>query len=354
MNKQALWALSFILISTSSLFALFEDSDDERAKTLKVPKTERHVKVSLASPLRSSMPLNQTVTGITEPRLKITLNILSEGTVHLKSYDGQQVHKGDTVAVISNDQRENMIRSFNENIKLLEHQIKAGKEKLYSAKEMLKLGIVSKNTVLDARNALEDKKVVLNQTKIELGKLELQNTASVIKAPADGYIEALLPDGSYVSYGQVLCKIIDSRVQTRLYVPPIFAKELHIGQKVEILGQGITSTAKIVAIMPQSNDNLLDVIAFPEKSLPVGLHIEAQIEMSETKGWIIPKDSIVLVQNRPAVYLIENNKAVLHFVTVQKDMIDKVLVTDHFQPHDNIALKNAYMLHDGASVEVVK
>ncbi len=354
MNKRSLLIFSLLLLFSSSLFAFFEDNDEETAKTLQVPKQERHAKVSVVFPKNATIPMSQTVTGITEPRQKITINTLSEGILHVKSFNGELVQKGDVVATISNAQQKSTMTILKSNIKLLRQQLLAQKSKLQSAKEMMKLGILSKNQLLDQQNLLEGTRISLNQAKIELNRLELQNSASAVKAPVAGYVDSLLPDGSYVAYGQTLCKIIDAHVQIRLFVSPLFAKELHIGQKVNIKEQGISAQAKIIAILPQSSDNLLDVIALPSQPLPVGLHIEAQIQTAQTKGWIIPKDAIVLVQNRPALFLIKKGKAALHFVTVEKDMIDKVLITDHLKAEDQIALKNAYMLHDGAIVELIQ
>ncbi len=345
---------SLLLLFSSSLFSFFEDNDEETAKALQVPKQERHVKVSVVSPKIANMLMSQTVTGITEPHQKISINTLSEGLLNVKSFNGQLVKQNDVIATVSNPQRRNAITMQKSTIKLLHKQVLAKKSKLQNAKEMMKLGILSKNQLLDQQNLLEETNIALNQAKTKLDKLVLQDSSSIVKAPVAGYIDSLLPDGSYVAYGQTLCKIIDAHVQIRLFVSPLFAKELYIGQKVNINEQGIIANAKIIAILPQSSDNLLDVIALPSQALPVGLHIEAQIQTAQTKGWIIPKDSIVLVQNRPAVFLIKKNNATLHFVTVEKDMIDKVLVTDHLQADDHIALKNAYMLHDGAIVEVMK
>ncbi|WP_294958021.1 efflux RND transporter periplasmic adaptor subunit [Sulfurovum sp.] len=354
MNRQSLLIFSLLLLFSSSLFSFFEDNDEETAKALQVPKQERHVKVSVVSPKIASMPMSHTVTGITEPHQKITINTLSEGILHVKSFNGQLIQKDDVVATVSNARQKNTITMLKSNIKLLQKQVSAQKSKLQSAKEMVNLGILSKNQLLDQQNLLEERSIALNQAKIALNKLELQNSSSTVKAPVAGYVDSLLPDGSYVSYGQTLCRIIDAHVQIRLFVSPLFAKELHIGQNVKIKEQGVVADAKIIAILPQSSDNLLNVIALPSHTLPVGLRIEAQIETAQTKGWIIPKEAIVLIQNRPAIFLIKKSKATLHFVTVQKDMIDKVLVTDHLKAKDQIALKNAYMLHDGATVEIAK
>lgn len=353
MNKQSIFIVALLLLFSSFLFSFFED-DDEAAQTLQVPKLERHVKISIVAPKPATMPMSQTVTGVTEARQIVTINALSEGTLHLHSFNAQSVKKGSIIATITNKQRENSIKSLRATTALLKRQITIEKSRLQSAREMLKLGIVSKNQLLDQQNLLQGKKIAYNQAKTELDKLELQNSMSVIKAPADGYIENLLPDGSYISYGQRLCKVTDNKVQIRLFVPPLFAKELHIGQKVKIREQGISDDAQITAILPQSSDNLLSVIALPLRPLPTGLHVEAQIQTAQVKGWIIPKEAIVLVQNRPALFLIKKSKATLHFITVQKDMIDKVLVTDHLKANDQIALKNAYMLHDGATVEIAK
>ncbi|QOR61275.1 efflux RND transporter periplasmic adaptor subunit [Sulfurovum sp. ST-21] len=354
MSRHFFLILSFLLLFSSSLFSFFEDNGKEIAKTLQYPKQKHYVKVSVINPKLANIPISQTVTGITELHRKITVNTLSEGILHVKSFNGQLIKKDDIIATVSNAQRKNTITMLKSNIGLLHKQVLAQKSKFKSAKEMMQLGILSKNRLLDQQNLLEETNIALNKAKRELGKLELQESSSLVKAPVDGYVDSLIPDGSYVAYGQTLCRIIDTHVQIRLFVPPLFAKELYIGQKVKLKEQGSVTDAKIVAILPQSSDNLLNVIALPSQTLPIGMHIEAQIQTAQTRGWIVPKDAVVIVQNHPAVYIIKKNKATLHFITVEKDMIDKVLLTDHLQAEDHIVFKNAYMLHDGAIVEVLK
>ena len=352
MNKLRL--IVMMLILPTILFGFFEDEDENKAAILQVPKKERHIKISVVTPKPVAIPISQMVIGVTQPRKTVTISALTEGILHLHKCNAQRVKKGSTIATIYNKQREISIKSLHATVTLLKQQIANKKKRLQSTKEMLKLGIVSKDQFLQEQNLLQEKKIAYYQAKTKLNKLKLQHEISVVKAPKDGYIENILPEGSYINYGQTICKIIDSNTQIRLFVPISLAKTLYVGQKVTISAEGILDEAKITAILPKSSNNLINVIAIPSYPLPNGLHIEAKIQTSQAKGWIVPKEAIVLVQNRPALFLIKNNKASLRFITVQKDMIDKVLVTDHLNADDKIALKNAYMLHDGAIVEIGK
>jgi len=317
-------------------------------------QTSHHVKVSVIEPKSAELPIEVKVRGVVETEMSHSVTTQAEGILHNRVINAQYVKKGDVIAVLENPQLKKSINRLKEQIRLIQDTIDIEDKKLKSANEMLTLGMISNNDYLSQQNRLNSKKIELNKAKNELESITMQYKKHIIKAPISGFITALRADGSYIGYGGDICKIQSSNMQVRLFVPHHFAKELYRGKTVSLNVDDQTIKAKITEILPKTTDNLIHVIAKPNQSLPANLNIEADIMIQKINGWIIPKDSIVLIENRPAIFIIKNGIAKLHFITVQKDMIHEVLVSDRLSSSNKVVLKNAYMLHDGIAVEIIQ
>lgn len=315
---------------------------------------ESHVQVSIFKPISSDMKIHLDLQAITEATNFYMLNTPFEGVLHTRVSNTQKVKKGEVIAYIENAQMDNKKRAVAYNLQIGEKQLEIETKKAQSSHEMLKLGVISTNDYLTQQSSFNEKKIALSNAKSEFANLHSLMKKSVIKAPVSGYISQLQADGSYLTYATPICKIENQNVHVRVFVPLLYVKDLKIGQNVALHVSGNVVQAKISQILPTATNNLVDVIATTKESLPAGLNLKASLEMQSISGWIIPKDSIVLVQNRPAVYIIKNHIAHLHFVDVQKDMINKVLIVDHLSKDDKIASENSYMLEDGMTVELVK
>ncbi|MBU1643058.1 hypothetical protein KKE54_06825 [bacterium] len=343
----------FLLLIALPLFAFFNDDDDKPDQTLQVPKEQRHVKVSVVSPQSSEAVIGLNTRGVVEPAVALSINAQSDGIFHSKTAVSSYVNKGDKIGVLTDPARTMQLSALRTKIALLKEQVGIERQKGKRNKEMLDLGIISELDILVQESAIREKELVLEQSENDVARLLLLQKGQNIYAPTSGYVRSISADGSYIGYGAQVAAVTSSAVIIRLFVNPAYAKSLHIRQAVNVMAPTGEINATIAAILPQSNSNLIDVIAKPSQTLPVGLQIEATIQTGSLQGWIIPKASIILEQNRPAVFVIKDNVAHIHFVDVQKDMIDKVLVNDHLNADDKIAYKNAYMLNDGAAVEVL-
>ena len=94
-------------------------------------------------------------------------------------------------------------------------------------------------------------------------------------------------------------------------------------------------------------------MAEAKEQLPLNLQINAQILVKKSNAQLIPKSAIVLIENHPAVYIIDDkNIAHVVFVEILKDMLDKALIKNTLPKNAKIALKNAYMLHDNLAVSI--
>jgi RND family efflux transporter MFP subunit len=335
MNKIFFLALSFV----ASLYASIQES---------------HVQVSVVTPMNSDMNIQIDVQAISEATSSYVVNTPFDGVLHTRVLNTQKVKKGQVIATIENTQMGNKKETAKYNLLVGKKQLEVEEKKLQASHEMLKLGVISSNDYLTQESMLNEKKIALSNAKSEFVNVDGLMKKSAIKAPVSGYISQLQADGTYLTYASPICKIENENVHVRLFVPLYYVKNLKIGQNVTLHVSGNIIQAKISQILSTTTNNLVDVIATTKESMQTGLSFEASIQMQSKSGWIIPKDSIVLVQNRPAIYIIQNHIAHLHFVDVQKDMINKVLIVDHLNKDDKIALENSYMLEEGTIVEVKK
>jgi len=345
--------LVMVAVFALPLLAFF-DEDENTEKTLQVPKEVRHVKVSVISPTYSDQVIGIDVRGQVEPAVSRMVDARSEGVFYPTVENAWHVLKAEEIGKLYDRRREMQIEALDSRSQLLKEQIAIESQKMSQNQEMLDLGIISENVMLSQRSALKDRELQLLQTRSELRRLKLLEKEKTVYAPSDGYIQGLAARGSYITYGAQVATLISKKVNVRLFVDPLFADAIGVDQPVVLHLSSREVNATITAILPQSSSNLIDVIATPSQPLPVGLQLSAVIETEAIEGWVIPKSSIVLEQNRPAVFVIEERHARLHFVTVQKDMLDRVLIVDSLKADDKIADKNAYMLQDGATVEVVQ
>ena len=312
------------------------------------------VQISVVSPKQETMSIYVDVQGSVEEREPHMITAPYDGVLHVKVSNTQMVKKGETIAFIENPEMRNKLTLSNKEVSLLDEQYKIEQQRERNSAEMLKMGLISNNDYLAEQTILNDKKIAYLNRFSEQSTLHKQFMKSSIKAPISGYISDMLSDGNAVSYGSSICKILGGKQIMRLYVPSFYIASLHVKQKLHFQAGANSVDAVITQIVPKATNNLVEVIASATSQLPIGLNIQAKIALSKIQGWVVPKESIVLVQNRPALYLIQNNIAHLHFVNIQKDLVNKVLITDDLKKDDKIAYENTYMLDEDVKVEITK
>jgi len=344
----------FILLLSAFLpvFLFFENNDI--SNTLQVPKEKLlHVKIDVVSPKRTNKRITIEARGIVEAQESISVNSLSDGVFHPKVTTATYVKKAELIGIVTNPMREHDIDTINSRIKLLNADIDIEEKKMKSIEEMLRLGMLSKNDLLSQESSLKSKKLLLVEAKHRLQRFKLFKNSEKIHAPKNGYIDSISADGEYIQYGSNVATITSGKTVVRIFLDPKYVNNIRASQDIKLLTPQGSFNAKLSSILPKSSSNLVEIIAKIKESLPIGLSVEAKIEMSRLNGWVIPKDSIVIKQNRAAVYIVKESIAHIRFISIQKDMIDRVFINDDLNKEDKIAFKNSYMLHDGMRVEIL-
>jgi len=318
--------------------------------TLSILLFASEVEVTLIKPKQNTLPVGIDVEGVVIARNKIALTAKANGILKLFIENNRYVKLGDKIAKIVDERRTKKLYLLKRKVQLLKSQVTAQKLKLKDAKEIYIMGVGSKNSYLSEEVTLKQLQELYETIKSEYEILLLEENNSLIFADDSGYINNLLPQNSYVNYGNSIATIFTKDRSVKLFVDPKYATHLTKGRVVKLRSSYKNCDGTIVNISSQSSDNLVEVIVQPKESLPINLQIDATIILKRVKGLSIAKSAVVLVENHPAVYIIKDGIAHLKYIEIIKDMIDTVLIKDNLPKESQIALKNAYMLHDGLEV----
>ena len=310
------------------------------------------VTISTVRPVLSSKPITIEADGIVMPKNETVLTAQTSGIFHPFVYNNQSVKKGDKIAKIADERRVHKLKLLKDKLTLQKNQIKSQKIKLHDVKDMYTMGVGSRNKYLSEKLYLEQLKESYQTLENEYTTLNLEEKNSNIYAPQDGYITNLLPKNAYLDYQTQLATLLTKQTSIKIFLNVSYAKRITTGMEVE-LNSGYTDTKGVVSdILNKSSNNLLEVIVKPNEQMPLNLRVNATIILKHINAIELPKDSIVLVDNHPAVYVIKKNVAHLVLVEIEKDMIQRVLIKTPLATDAQIALKNAYLLHDGLEVTI--
>ena len=310
------------------------------------------VTISTVKPVLNSQPITIEADGIVVPKNETVLTAQASGIFHPFVYNNQSVKKGDKIAKIVDERRVHKLKLLKDRLALQKIELKSQAVKVNDAKDMYTMGVGAKNNYLSAKMLLQQLKESYQTNKNEYTTLLLEEHNSNVYASQDGFITNLLSQNAYVNYQTQLATLLTKETSVKLFVDLAYAKKLHKNMQVILRSNYVHSKGTIIDILNNSSNNLVEIMVKPDESMPLNLHVNASIILKNVTGIQLPKDSIVLVDNHPAVYVIKDNVAHLVFVAIQKDMIQSVLIKTPLAADAQIALKNAYLLHDGLEVTI--
>jgi len=307
--------------------------------------------VNVIKPIKKMMSITVDANGVVQSQNKIVITTQSNGILAFEVAQDTFVHKGDMIASVSNKIREKKLYLLKNKLALQKNEINTEQIKLDRAEDKYKLGVGSKNSYLSETISLEQLKDIYVTTKYEYEILLLEQENAIIYAPYTGVLTNLQANNSYINYGSKIATLLDENNLVKLFVDAFYAKQIKKGMLVTLKNSYKDCDARVLNILPKSSNNLIEVIVQPQEKLPLNLSINAQIVLKKLHGILIPKEAILLVDNHPVVYVIDKkNIAHLFFIEIQKDMINNALIKETLPENANIALKNAYMLHDNLEV----
>jgi multidrug efflux pump subunit AcrA (membrane-fusion protein) len=310
------------------------------------------VEVTVITPSVNSLPLEIEVNAVVVPKNKIAISSKSSGMLHLYISNDTKVKKGDILAKVVDERRVQKIQFLKTKLLLLENQLVTQKNKIKISEEKFQMGVGSKSTYFSEKIALNHLNELMQNTKSEYEILILEENNSEIIASSDGFVNNIIAEGTYMNYGTSVANLVIADSMVKLFADISFARSLSKGMKVDLLSEYQNTDGVIRNILLQTNNNLMEIMVEPQIDLPQNLRLKAKIILKNVSGLNIPKNAVVIVENHPAVYVIENGIAHLKYLDIITDQIDRVLVKNTLGKDVKIAVKNAYMLHDGLEVVV--
>lgn len=216
------------------------------------------------------------------------------------------------------------------------------------------------------RETIEAQQAVLAQLDAKLASLAVERQQSVLKAPFAGIVASRLVDeGTVVSVGQPVLRLVEPALEARVDVPVAAANQLQPGSTQQLFIGENRYPARITTILPEVNTatQTATVVLRMGDAVDRGLPGQkVRLELAETiptSGYWLPTSALlrgsrglwscyVLVPataTSPNVYQAERQD-----VEIIHSQSDRVLVRGTLQSGDRVVLSGTHRLVDGQLV----
>ena len=237
--------------------------------------SETRVEVKVARPVGVADTLVFDAQGTVTAKRSFSVAALSEGKIkNVYVSVGEPVKKGQVIAFLENSELDRELSIQNDKLQLSRKTVEDLEKKVKTAEEMLSLGIISENDLLSLKQELNARKTEAHDQEITGERLKAREKNYRIVSDADGYISDILPEQSYVTYGQAVAGIISLEdEQIEAFVPYDQQSQPPQGSDVLISCNDLTITGKVSHSFPSANSNLIRVIIAPDKPIPMNLEV---------------------------------------------------------------------------------
>lgn len=318
--------------------------------------------------LRAIAP-SVTVTGVVQSRAAADLAAPVAGRLLWVAEPGTVVKAGDVVARFDIEELQLQRAEQSARVSRGEVAVKSAEreaERLRTAGNAVSR--LQLNQAEDARDLaksdLDIARVTLRQTGERLGR-------ATLRAPVAGMVsERVKRAGEEAARGEVIARFADtSNLELRLFLPLRHVRAITSGTAVKVLSaSGGSSAGHIRAVVPvgdarsQSFEALVDVASLQPQP-PVGetLRVELPLEASRN-ALVVPRDAVVIRTEGSAVFRLKDGpmvkgaaSRVAERVPVRLGVSEGsfVAVEGALGPDDEIVIRGAETLADGATVRVV-
>lgn len=342
---------ALIVLAVIALPRLFRHGGESSPEAA-APETQVAVKVVRPSAVTDTLSFD--VRGRVTARKDHSIAALSEGKILRVSVAvNDPVKKGQLVALLQNAELDSELALQKNKAQLSRETVQALEKKVRNAREMLSLGIISQNDFTALQQELNAGNTELHDQEIALSRLQSRSGNYRVVSDASGYISQILPENSFVAYGQTVAQVISLEdEQIEAFVPFDPVTRPAPGDAAEISSTGLTVPGKVSNSYPSADSNLITVVVTPERPLPLNLNVKVTFRLHAVNGLVIPKTAVVMFEGKPVVYAVIDGIALRKPVTVLKDYLDTVVIANDLGPTPVLATENAYLLADSVRVAV--
>ena len=188
-----------------------------------------------------------------------------------------------------------------------------------------------------------------NTAVSDLREAEYNYNHTVIRAPFSGIIANLeVQENNHSSAYKKFCEILDDhQMEARFYLLESELEQIATGQKVKVFpfGQeGNFYEGAITEINPMVNENgMVNVTALinnPDKQLIDGMNIRVLILKEVKDQLVVPKEAVVLRQNRQVVFTLKDSLALWNYVKTGYENGTHYTITEGLEPGMKVIITN--------------
>ncbi|HEY9766155.1 MAG TPA: HlyD family efflux transporter periplasmic adaptor subunit [Chroococcales cyanobacterium] len=283
---------------------------------------------------------------------KNSLTSLAEGRVaKIFALVGDPVSMGQTLILLENPESERDAAAIKSKLDLNRRSLVLLARKERDAKELLDLGVMAKNEVSSLQNELLVKRMETSELQASLEKLRLRKKNQRILSKASGFLTQIVPEGSFLSYGQEAATILDpASEQIEALFPFERAPEIKPGQSAILSANGISVRGKVIRLFPSATANLVKVLISPTRPLPLDLNLQVKLRVKTRRGLMLPKSAVVMNDGRTFVFLLKGKKVQQREIHVDRAYDDRVILSG-VSLSESVVVENASVLSDGTEVD---
>ncbi|MDP4271961.1 MAG: efflux RND transporter periplasmic adaptor subunit [Bacteroidota bacterium] len=306
------------------------------------------VQTYTVQPMEISQALN--LVGTLSPNSEVNIAAEAQGVItSLNVEAGQVKSQGAVIATIDSKLKQLAVRSA---------RVALAKQKrdLSRYENLLRGGSATQQQVDDARTALENAVIALEQAQKQL-------TDATVKAPISGVITKKLVDkGAFINVGTAIASIVDiSRLKLKLSVSERNVYKIKVGEKATIttdIYPGETFEGKVTFVSAKGDDSHnydveIQVVNSKKNPLKAGTFANAMIDQPAVgKKLYIPREALQGSTREAKVYVAENGKAHLRNIVVREADNKFLEVQSGLSEGEVVVTAGQINLEDGKAIKV--
>ncbi len=366
-------------------------------------------RLRIAKVERGTLVRDAAVSGRVVAAVSPTLYAPVPGTVTLSIRAGDQVKKGDVLAVLKSPELENELQRERATLAQNEAQlgtarigtgkqrlearreadeaaiaVTAARRELQQAEAAWKVGAIPEVEFQRAKDALDtatirdanaraqsklsgqsagfDLKTAQQGTerqRLAVTDLERRVAELTVRAPVDGVVGTLsVADRAVVPANAPLMTLVDlSQLEVELAVPETYAEDLGIGMTAEVRVGAATATGTLSALSPEVVDNnVLARVRFAGKQ-PEGLRqsqrVSARILIEERPDVImVPRGPFLEAHGGRSIYVVDDGIAVKRAIRTGATSVSSVEILEGLSPGDRVVIAGSEDFEDASTVRI--
>lgn len=369
--------LSVVVIAVAAFYARSGDGAPAQAATKAgAPGARPPMTVDLVTPKRAAIEEHLTVVGNLIGAA--TVEVVPKVNGRLESVNvrlGDAVQRGQMIAKIEDREIREQVKQVEASaevatatIRQREADLKLAQTNFERSKSLFSRELLPKQTMDDvearqdaAAAQLDLARAQYQQAKSRLDELRMTLNNTVIPSPVNGFVgKRYLDAGAWVSNNAPVASVVD--ISLVRMVANLVEKDLRrviqgVSASVEVdayPGEHFKGrVARVSPVLdPLTRTAEMEIeIPNPNSRLKPGMYARVQLTTArEEKALVVPRQSLVVVDGKPGVFLAAGTTATFRAVTTGLEDKDSVEIRSGLTDGDRIVTTGAAGLHDGDRV----